>query len=516
LTKAFEPPFLIGIDVGTQSVRALAFDAQGRKMAQSSRPTPVTMHDGDRGEYDPDGLFAAVKACLADTAKALAGGPVAGMAVASVGESCVAIDAQGRALAPSLLWFDRRTEGAARDLATRIDPERVFQITGLAIDPTLSLFKLIWMRQQWPEALARTRRVLCIADWIAFRLCGEAATDTTLASRTLYFDIHQRRWSEELLSFAGFEAGMLGRLLPSGSALAPVRSEILAETGLAGRPVVAVGGHDHLCGSYAAGITAADMLLDSMGTAEAILLATSVPLRDPAVVRHGFIQGAMTTHRALWYLGTTINSSGGAVEWFRALSGGAPHETLIEEARAAGPGSHGVVFLPHLVYAPSPDPDTAGRGAFVGLTAHATRGALYRAVLEGLSMQARFMLEAVAGLPHVAQPRQIRAIGGMSRNPLFMEIKASVLNRPIMLVDEPEATSLGTALLGGVAAGLWPDLDAALAALDRRHRTVEPHQALVSYYADLYGAAFRGLQTTLKPVNHALGGLDRTANAAPT
>ncbi len=510
-----EPPFLVGIDCGTQSVRAIAYDIRGRKVAQSACPTPARMHEGDRGEYDPDALFAAVLRCLAETARALAGAPVAGLAVASVGESCVLIDAGGRALAPSLVWFDRRTEEAARALATRIDPERVFQITGLAIDPTLTLCKLLWMGQHWPEVVARARHLLCIADWIAYRLCGEIATDATLASRTLYFDIHARRWSEEMLALADVDSRLPGRVLPSGSALAPVRPAILAETGLGGRPVVAVGGHDHLCGSYAAGITGAGMLLDSMGTAEAALLVTTAPLRDRAVLRHGLIQGAITTHRTLSYLGGAINSSGGAIEWFRRLSGGAPHETLIAEARSAGPGSQGVVFLPHLVFAPSPEPDTASRGAFVGLTAHATRGALYRAVLEVLSMQLRLMLEAMTALPGIVPARAVRAIGGNTRNPLFMEIKASVLGQPVTLVEESEATSLGAALLGGVAAGLWPDLDAALAALDRRDHVVEPQADLVGYYHELYAEVFQGLQKTLTPINRSLGRLDRSAAPVP-
>src|SRR5690606_25160306 len=128
------------------------------------------------------------------------------MAVASVGESFVLVDADGRALAPAILWFDRRTEGPMREIAARIDPDRVFAITGLSMEPIFSLFKLAWMREHWQPACDAARRVLMMADWIAFRLSGEAATDPSLASRTLYFDIHQRAWSEEMLA--------LGRIDP--------------------------------------------------------------------------------------------------------------------------------------------------------------------------------------------------------------------------------------------------------------------------------------------------------------
>jgi xylulokinase len=349
-------PALIGIDVGTQSIRTVAFDARGRKLAQAARATPVRMLDGGRGEYDPDNLFATVLACLAETARALAGRPVAGLAVASVGESCVLVDDAGRSLAPALVWHDRRTEDAARALGERIGPDRLFALTGLALDPTLTLCKLAWMRAHWPDAVARARRVLLIADWIAFRLSGVATTDHTLASRTLCFDIHRRQWSEELLALAGLEPAILAPLAASGAPLGPVCAEILAETGLAGRPLVAASGHDHVCGSYGAGVVRPGLMLDSMGTAEAALLVTAAPQRDPAVMRHGFIQGAIATHRALAYLGGTNNSCGGAIEWFRAIAGNPPHETLIAEASAIAPGSQGVVFLPHLVYGRRPLP----------------------------------------------------------------------------------------------------------------------------------------------------------------
>jgi xylulokinase len=232
------------------------------------------------------------------------------------------------------------------------------------------------------------------------------------------------------------------------------------------------------------------------------VLATAA--RAIRVMRHGFIQGAIATHRALAYLGGTNNSCGGAIEWFRAIAGNPPHEALIAEAGAVPPGSQGVVFLPHLVYGPPPDPDTASRGAFIGLTAHATRAALYRAVLEGLALQMRVMLEAMAALPGIALPSEIRAIGGNARNPLFMQIKADVYGRPVTVVDEPEASALGAALLGGVAAGLWPDLDAALAGLERRDHVVEPQREMVGRYDALRATVFEPLQPALKALNRAL------------
>jgi xylulokinase len=508
---SLEPPALLGVDLGTQTTRVVAFDRRGRRVAAASRPTLSERRGDDSADYDPETLFATVEACLAETVAALPSGvPIAGVAVASVGESCVLVDAAGLATAPALVWFDRRTEAAARAIERRIGRERLFALTGHRVDPTFGLCKMTWMRDNWPESFARAKLVLNIADWIAFRLTGVAATDLTLASRTLALDIRQRRWSGEILAALGFAQDLFAPLRPSGAALGAMRGSISSALGFPTAPIVAVGGHDHLCGLFAADAMKAGVLLDSMGTAEALLLATPAPLDDPAILAQGFFQGAISAHRDLSYIGGGINSSGGAIEWFRALIGGVAREALIAEAAAIGPGSGGVIFLPHLAYAPPPEPDIFARGAFVGLTGASDRASLYRAVLEGLALQVRRMVDALAALPGVGRPSQIRVIGGNSRNDLFLSIKASALGAPLLVVDEPEATALGAALLGGIGAGVWTDLDAACAGLDRTTRVIEPEPQAALYYGELCENAFGRLQTALRLIDRSFA--DRQAS----
>ncbi len=504
MSDGSEPPILIGIDVGTQSVRALAFDARGNQVAQARRPTPEMHIAPDRCEYDPEALFDAVRACLGEVAGTLAGKPVAGIAVASIGESCVLIDAAGKALAPSIVWHDTRTEGEAEELRRSVGVERIFAITGLQLDHIFTLNKLMWMRAHWPEAVRRTHKILMIADWIAFRLSGVAATDFTLASRTLYLDLAKRRWSDELLAQAGFDSTALPPLTASGTALGPVRADILAETGIAGTPVVGVGAHDHICGGIAVGLAQQGTIINSIGTAEALILAAARPSFDPKLPKVNLFQGAFATHHALYYLGASVAYTGSAIEWFRGLIGQPPHETLIGEGRAVPPGSEGILFVPHMVGATSSDPEHPVRGAFIGLTTNATRGTLYRAVLEGLAMRTAFIVDAIAGLSGIPAPERIRLIGGGSRNPLLVAIKASAFGRPVTVVDASEATALGAALLGGIAAGLWPNLEVALAALDRREHVVEPEANLVRLYQDVRRSAFDRMQSILWPVDSEL------------
>ncbi|MCB1496567.1 MAG: hypothetical protein KDJ86_12325 [Bauldia sp.] len=495
-------PALVGIDLGTTSIRAIAFDPRGRKVAAASRPTPLnTVETG--GEYDPDRIWAVVLEVLSDIGAALAGRPVGGIAVASVGESPVLIGDDGQSLAPSIVWFDRRTEPLVEEIAERIGEDCVFRISGHAIQHYFTLLKLIWMRRHRPEAMAAARHVLMMADWIAYRLSGEMATDPSLASRTLYFDIVNRKWSAEMLALAGAGPDLPAPITASGTALGPLLDDVAAATGIKGRPMIGVGGHDHIVGGFAVGLRQPGTVIDSIGTAEALLLAGARPLSDPELVTRGYYQGAIGTDRAMSYLGAGIFSAGGAMEWLRSIVGGLPVDTLIAEAARVPPGCNGVAFLADLGGLSPPDPDPHARGAFVGMTQQTTPAVLYRAVLEGLAIQSRMIFDAMGAFPGVEPPRELRLIGGVSRNRLFLSIKASVMARPIVVVDEPEATALGAALLGGIAGGVFPSLDAALAGLDRTEFVVEPDDA-EDRYAALRTMVFEQLHARMRPINRSL------------
>jgi xylulokinase len=238
------------------------------------------------------------------------------------------------------------------------------------------------------------------------------------------------------------------------------------------------------------------------------MIAAPAPLTDPETIMRGYVQGANETERRFSYVVGSIFSSGGAMEWLRSILGDPSQETLISDASTVPPGSHGVVFLPHLVNSPPPAPDPSARGAFVGLTPAATPSALYRAVLEGLAMQSRLLLDGMSELTGVPPIRQVRLIGGVTRNQLFVSIKANVLGRPISVLDEPETTALGAALLAGVAAGVYPTFDAAVGGLRLSETLVEPDQDS-GFYDDLRTTVFADLHDRLRPINEQLERLSR-------
>ena len=501
-------PGLIGLDCGTQSIRALLVDARGRTLALASRPTPTLATAPGQAEHDPEALWQAVLAMLTEVAAAAPDVEIVGIACGSMGEACVLLDAADRPLGRAITWFDRRTEPDAAHLEATVGAARVFAITGMPIDPTLTLCKLLWHRRSDPAGFARARRVLNLADYIAFRLCGEAASDRSLATRTLLLDAAAGTWSAALLEVVGIDAALLPVVRPSGARLGRVRGDVLAATGLRGRPVVGVGGHDHVVGGFAAGAARPGVLLDSIGTAEALLRMVARPVLTEATRPLGYWQGTVALDRPFAYLGAGINRAGGAIEWLGGLLGDRPRADLIAAAEAMPVGSRGVLFLPHLAYATAPVVDVAARGAFLGLTAGTDAGALFRAVLEGLAMEARLAVDGMAVLPGAGVAEDIRVIGGGARNALWLRIKAAVYARPLTVIDAPEATALGAALLGGLAAGLWPDLGAALGAIVQRRYVIEPDERWTACYATLFGEIYRRAYPATAPLSHALTRFD--------
>jgi xylulokinase len=503
-------PLIAGLDIGTSRIKAAIFDPAGALVAVADQPTPTLTTPEGWVEYDAEALWQGAAACLrAAVAQLPDPAAVAGVGVASMAEAGVPLDAAGRPLAPVIAWFDRRTLPEAEWLRQTIGEAALFAASGLKVERIFGLTKILWFKRHRPEVFARTALWLNMADWIAYRLSGAPATDYSLASRTLVLDIHALSWNEPLLGELGIPASLLAPLAPSGAALGRVTADAAAATGLPRHAVVGVGGHDHVCGTFAAGAARPGMLLDSLGTAEGLLLATARPSADESVIRQGFAQGALWVDRPVFYLMGGLYTSGAAIEWFREASGRADHATLIAEAAAAPPGSGGVLFVPHLRLSSSPHPDDRARGAFVGLTSEATRGCLFRAVLEGLAFEAAAGVAGMSGVPEATPPAAIRAIGGNLRNRLLLEIKAAAYGQPIELATITESTALGGALCGGLAAGVYPDGEAAVAAVSgAAHGTmIEPDPALAARYRAIFEQVYLRAYAALRPLNHAIAAL---------
>jgi xylulokinase len=511
---------LLGVDAGTSRIRAIVFTPEGRPVAEGSRPTPVLRPRPGWAEHEPEALWQAACGALRDAAAQISEpGRIAGLAVASVGEALVALDADGRPTCRTIAWYDERPKAELARLEATVGRGRLHGLTGLAPDPTFTLCKLLWIKAHQPDALARTALWLNVAHYLAWRLTGVPGADLSLASRTLALDLERRVWAEELVREVGLEPSIFAPLRPWGTRLGPVSAEAAAATGLTTACAVGVAGHDHITGALAAKALRAGVLLDSLGSAEALTLALERPSAAPELLTRGYSQGVTEVAGAppVHYIFGGFATSGACIEWFRALFGAEmAHQRLIAEAETVPAGCHGVTFVPDLRGRISPVPDPDARGAWFGLSADATAATLYRAVLEGLAFEARLTIDDLGRLPGLRPIEQIRAIGGNTRNQLLLRIKASVYRRPIIAAEMAEATALGAALLGGLAAGIFADLASGLAGLRAGADAVEPEPAWAEGYEARYHDVYRPAYAALRPLHHAARRLEDQQPAPAT
>ncbi|MGE0240338.1 MAG: L-fuculokinase [Parvibaculaceae bacterium] len=503
-----KPPLLASLDLGTGRVRAVAIDLKGRILAEAAEPTPTYFPQAGFAEYHPQELWQTVTRVLSRlTQAARAHGEIRGFATGSMGEAGVLVDDAGRELGPIIAWYCARTVADGAALRERLGDDLIFRTSGVTASHSFSLSKILWWRRTHPQVFAKARHWLNMADWVAFRLTGEARTDTTLASRTNALDLALGRWADDLLRRLDIDARLFAPLVGSGAPVGRVHRAAAAATGLPEGLTVSGGGHDHVISTVAADSDAPGILLDSMGTAEGLILANDRPIFHDLLRIGGNQQSLLHLGAPRYALMCGLTTSGGAIEWFRRQTGGASYDSLIAEAETLPPGSHGLVFLPQLRGGDQPYPDPDARGAFIGITGDSSPGALFRSVLEGLCLSTRLALDHLGAVPGVNAITRIRVIGGGTRNELMMKIKASVYGRPLEVTTLGEATCLSAAILGGLGAGVFASIADArtqMAGSLGRLRIVEPEPFWQERYEELYRTAYAGLPSALATSHDAL------------
>ena len=405
------PDAYVGLDIGTTGIKAVAFDDEQRELAAAVLATPSHRDEVGTG-YDADELWETACAVLRDMNTRLAAGGhrVCAIAPTSMAESGVLLDAACRPLAPVIAWFDQRTQPQAEWWAETVATERTQRIAGVSPQAVFTASKMLWMREHQPHAWAAGRHWLLMADWMAYRLCGEMATDYSLASRTMLFDLAARDWSAELFETADLDRTLMAPTVRAGTALGRVQPGAATATGLPPDTVVAVGGHDHVCAAFALGVVEPGMLLDSIGTAEAFFLVTEELDTTGQVAGSGMSQGLhVAPERTFVMIG--LHNGGGRIDAARQQLG-LDWDTFMSNAA---------------------QPDSPERTVIVELAQDAH---------ECISR-----LEDATG----TSPDRHMVTGGGSRNPLLLAAKQELSSRPLEVSDHPEATALGAAILARAA-----------------------------------------------------------------
>jgi xylulokinase len=458
---------LVGLDVGTTGVKALAITPDGEVVSSAEEHYDLSSPFPGWSEQDPEDWRAASETALARL------GVDTGAAVGLSGQmhGLVCLDEEGGVLRPAILWNDQRTAGECAEIEERVGLERLIALTGNRALTGFTAPKLLWLRRHEPDVYARIHRILLPKDYVRLRLTGEWAIDAADASGTLLFDVANRRWSDDVLA----------ALEIPGEWLPPV-AESTENAGAGDQQAAALG----------VGVIAPGVVSVVLGTSGVVLSALPAYAHDAAARVHAFCHAVPDTWEAM---GVMLNAAG-ALQWFHdAFAPDATFEDVTAEAAESHPGADGVTFLPYLQGERTPHADPDATASFTGLALRHRRADLARAVLEGVAYGLRDSLELLRELG--VAPTTGRASGGGARSRIWLEIVASVLGLPLERCVVDEGSAYGAALLAGVAGGTFASAHEAVESCVRVRETVEPNPAWAAAYADGY-ASYRALYPALR------------------
>ncbi len=488
--------YLVGIDVGTTNTKTVIFDVEtGRICAVGSSRTIARHPVPEWSDFYAEDLWGTVLQSI-QAAVQHCDRPerIRGISVASMGESAFPLDADGNVLHPAIAWYDQRTVAEAQWWENIAGRERIFTITGHITRPTFGVNKLLWLRNHVPQVFERIHHWLSIEDFVLWKLSGSFATDYSIASRTMLFDQRTLTWSEPLLEQAGLPAAWFPPAFLSGTAVGTLSKEVAEQTGLPQQAIVSTGGHDHLCGALAAGVTRPGHLLESIGTASVIMAVSNAFRPSPELLAAGFNSYAYVVHNTYATLGT-LNFAGGALEWIvTLLYGQGKQETVspenyaqaLREAAEIPPGARGAIILPSFLGSGTPYGNSSARGAFLGLTPSHNRPELVRALMESLAFWLRDNMMVMCTLGIAPPHPEITVIGGTTQATLLLQIKAEITGCPIKVPHITEAAATGAALLAGMGANIFRSGEEAASSVRHTVQIYEPDAQAVEIYNTLY------------------------------
>lgn len=499
---------LLGIDVGATGIKAGVFSREGALLASAGRRNgPVPQPGGDESWmiWDVEAIWQAVCAACREALGAV-DGVVAGVSVTGFGADGIPLAADGTPLYPMISWHCSRTVPQRDWLSRRVDPREIYAITGYHNYPINTLNRWRWLREHAPAALDGAYRWLMVQDYVVYRLTGSFSTEATIASTTMGFDLNSHDWSERLLTTVGAPAHMLPPISTPGSVLGSVHGSAAAVTGIPEGTPVATGGHDCEIGALGSGVTTPETFIDITGTWEMIIAAVDRFEPLPTLFEEGIDYECHTVPGC--YLCQGLMLAGGVVEWvlgafYRDVPPEQRYRLLMEEAGAEPPGSGGVLVLPAFVRGMGAFQAHDATGAVVGLTTTTHRGQIARALLEACCYQLRKQQQVISAELGV-RPDSLLVLGGGTRNPLWLQMKANVTGLPVSVPGHEEITLLGAAMLAGVGAGVYGDLGEAVQCTRFSLRTYEPDASIHDRYTDLYESLFVSLPESLADVNRAL------------
>lgn len=470
---------VIGIDIGTIGAKSTIFDDGGNVCGYAYKEYNLEVRDLGYYEINPTVIKETVKGVIAEAVKKYNNNNIKAICATSFGESMVFVDENDAVLCNSLIYMDKRGAEQCLRIEDKFTKAKIAQITGLLPHAMYSAGKMMWFNENEYNIFKRIKKCFFIADYILYTLGGEHYTDYSLASRSMAFDVLNKKWWNEMLAYIGIDERTLPKPVPTGSIVGTISSDIALETGLPQGVKLVIGGHDQITNALGAGVLEAGSAVNVIGAVDCITPAFSMNETNVSLAKYNFPCVPYINNEL--YVTYAFNMTGGSLlKWFRdnfsidlvaaAKKTGVSAYDLLGNSMPSKPTN--ILVLPHFSGTGTPYMDVSSKGAILGLSFDVNRGQMYRALLEGEAYEMNLNLGCLEASGVTID--ELRTVGGGSRSDLWMQIRADIMRRKVVCLNVEEAGTLGSAMLAGIATGVYTNLKEARNALVKIKKVYYP------------------------------------------
>jgi gluconokinase len=511
--------FMIGVDIGTTSTKAVLFTEAGQVVGKALVTYPLYTPDVATAEQDPEEIFAAVVKTVRRVVDLHQVQPahLLGVAFSAAMHSLILVDATGQAITRSITWADNRSASWEKRIERHHNGHAIYRRTGTPIHPMSPLVKLTWLCHEHPELMQQAARFISIKEYVFYRLIGRYVVDHSIATAMGLLNLESLDWDPEALTVAGIKATDLSELVPTTTVFRELKPAMAKAMGLTVDTPLIIGASDGVLSNLGVGAIAPGLVAVTVGTSGAVRAVVDRPMTDP---QERLFCYPLTEHH--WVIGGAVNNGGIALRWVRDQLADAEVATakrlgqdvyglLTSMAGAVPPGSEGLLFHPYLMGERSPLWDASARASFFGLSLKHTKSHLVRAVLEGIVYNLYLVLKALEDFAGPA--KRIQATGGFAESAMWRQMMADIFNREVTIPEHYESSCLGAAVLGLYGLGRVTSLDVVGTMIGETHRHLPnpSHSAIYQKVLPL----FEHLVDVFEPEYGAIAALQaQLANAA--
>lgn len=473
--------YFIGIDIGTTNTKLCLFRTPDFKCIYKYTFLTPKESFNNESNFQINDIYSGIKKGLKIiSSKVKYIEEIKNISVASVGEAGVIIDANGETIGPCITWYDTRTSDQLQEIKTNISSEEIYDITGVPPHTNYSLSKILWLRENYSNKFNKFHKWLCIAEYIVFKLTGCIYSEYSLASRTMVFDLKNKKWSDRIISATGLNRNIFPQIIGAGQQVGTILKSISEETGLSDKTTVSIGGHDHMCGAIAAGLDSDNGLLNSTGTTEGILALTNEPKINNDFFRYNLSNGIYVLDQ-YYTIFASLPAAGLTIEWYAKNILNEPSiDKSICMLESIAEYKHDIIFIPHLRGSGPPYRSINSKCLLYGIRENSKSLDILYAIFEGLCFELKNLIDSMEELL-LKKYSSVKVIGSACKNPFWLQLKADILNKEIISYKADEAVAKGAAILAAYKNEYVSSLD-----VHRDYNIYTPNPQKAEMYAEIF------------------------------